>query len=252
MKFGIAGNGNAAHHFVKMLCDQGHVLTQVYARTSDSISTDGDVEYITSPSLFSTKNDLVFLAVSDAAISSIAAEISTDMFVVHLSGMTSIDAISQSRKGVVWPVQSLSKRIEINYEQIPFLIEGSDSETASILQKIFQSISQHTKMANGDQRASTHLAAVFANNFANHLYELSSDILLENGFNLDLLLPMIRTQVEKLSVMSPHEAQTGPAVRMDLNTIEKQQTLLDSNPALKEIYTTLTNSILQKFHGKKL
>ncbi len=252
MKFGIAGNGRAAHHFAKMLYDKGHVLTQVYGRTPNDLAANFNAEFISSPSLFSTENEVIFLAVSDDAIASVANEISEEQFVVHASGMTSIDIISHRRKGVAWPIQSLTKSKELKYDEIPFLIEGTNQETEGFLMDLFSSISKKTLRANSEQRSRVHIAAVFANNFTNHLFELSADFLHESGFDFDILLPMIHAHIEKLSVMTPHEAQTGPAVRMDRHTIEKQQALLKSNLALLEIYNTITNSILQKFHGKKL
>ena len=51
----------------------------------------------------------------------------------------------------------------------------------------------------------------------------------------------------KVHHLSPLEAQTGPAIRYDLNVINKQQQLLD-DPAMKELYERLSKSIYQ--HAK--
>jgi len=63
------------------------------------------------------------------------------------------------------------------------------------------------------------------------------------------LLPLILETANKITTLSPLEAQTGPAKRNDTKTIEKHIAMLNKNQ--QEIYTLLTKSIYN-IYGKKL
>jgi predicted short-subunit dehydrogenase-like oxidoreductase (DUF2520 family) len=53
----------------------------------------------------------------------------------------------------------------------------------------------------------------------------------------------------KYESQSPSKLQTGPAVRGDINTINKHLKALDTQPELKLLYQQITQSI-QKHHPK--
>ncbi len=82
------------------------------------------------------------------------------------------------------------------------------------------------------------------------MYDVSSDILAKDNLPFELLKPLIAETADKISRLSPKEAQTGPAKRNDIKTIEKHLHLLEDSP-YKEIYQQLTDAILTS-HGKKL
>jgi hypothetical protein len=85
------------------------------------------------------------------------------------------------------------------------------------------------------------LAAVFACNFSNHLYTLAEKVLGEVNLPFSDLLPLIDETTQKVHVLSPREAQTGPAIRRDENIINKHLEQLDGKA--KVIYELLTKSI---------
>lgn len=103
---------------------------------------------------------------------------------------------------------------------------------------------------SSEDRRKLHLAAVFINNFTNHLYHISEEIVTENNLDFDLLKPLIMETAIKVNILSPSEAQTGPAKRNDKKKIEKHLDLLN-NDQYREIYKIITKSI-QQAHGKKL
>ena len=94
-----------------------------------------------------------------------------------------------------------------------------------------------------------HVAAVFVNNFVNHLYQIGQEICLDNQIAFEILKPLIQETAEKINTISPQEAQTGPAIRKDNNTIDAHLAFL-SKENQKTIYKTLTQSIQE--YGKKL
>ena len=57
------------------------------------------------------------------------------------------------------------------------------------------------------------------------------------------MLPLIDETARKVHVLSPIEAQTGPAVRYDENVIRMQADLLSDEPELRELYLKMSESI---------
>jgi hypothetical protein len=108
------------------------------------------------------------------------------------------------------------------------------------------SISDDVREISSDQRKSLHLAAVFVNNFTNHLFQIGNELCGEHRLPFDILLPLIRETVQKLDHLSPLDAQTGPARRNDQKTMENHLHQLD-NKNYKDIYTLLSKSINEKY-----
>ena len=98
--------------------------------------------------------------------------------------------------------------------------------------------------ADSARRAKLHLAAVFACNFANHMYALGEQIARSAGLDFGVLKPLVRETAEKaLDAASPADVQTGPAVRHDLATQVRHLRLLGDDMQLKEIYSTISQHI---------
>jgi len=88
-----------------------------------------------------------------------------------------------------------------------------------------------------------HVAAVVVNNFVNHLLVLAEEYCKKEGIEFSQLLPLLQETISRVREVPPSQAQTGPAIRHDTATIEKQLEILSAHPALKEIYLLLTSSI---------
>ena len=64
--------------------------------------------------------------------------------------------------------------------------------------------------------------------------------------NLDfkLLIPLIQETSLRLITISPSIAQTGPAARKDIQTLDKHLRILSNYPKLRTTYLRLTDSIM--------
>ena len=95
------------------------------------------------------------------------------------------------------------------------------------------------------QRARMHLAAVFACNFSNAMYHIAYKLLEEKGLPFEMLLPLLRQTVEKVSKMTPAEAQTGPAARRDFNVLETHLAELElEDLGLQDLYRIVSGMIM--------
>ena len=67
------------------------------------------------------------------------------------------------------------------------------------------------------------------------------------GFPFEILLPLVKETISKALENGPSSSQTGPAVRNDLNTIEKHMKLLSFSPELQKLYGEITQSIIKHY-----
>lgn len=152
--------------------------------------------------------------------------------------------------GVFYPMQTFSKHKALNVQEIPFFIEGNDRTSLEVIKEAAESISQKvTELSSADRRF-LHLGAVFACNFANHMFALGYEILEQHGIDPSCLRPLIEETSAKLRTLPPHEGQTGPARRNDMGVIAAQTEALADTPELQNLYAAITQSIVSRFHSK--
>lgn len=248
----IIGSGNVAQHLIAAFKKAvGIELVQVFARNKNSIIHLLNSDSITSDYRKLKSADIYIMVVSDNAISEVSDLLPFEnRLVVHSSGGVSIDTLNdKNRKGVFYPLQTFSKNKEILFDEIPICLEAQQQDDLELLKKAALSISKNTYEINSNQRKSLHIAAVFVNNFVNHLYQIGHEICKNNNVSFEILKPLILETANKVMALSPDEAQTGPAKRHDTQTINSHLNFL-SDENQNEIYKLFTKSIID--NGKKL
>jgi predicted short-subunit dehydrogenase-like oxidoreductase (DUF2520 family) len=243
----IVGTGNVAIHLGKALLESGITISDVYGRNTSNAKTLADALSCTvTEEIKNVKGDLIIICVKDSAIQEVAELIPSNKLIVHTSGAISMDALNSHDKfGVFYPLQSISKNRIVAFEKIPILLESNDKELLNELDRIAKQISQKTVHLSSDERKTIHLAAVFVNNFVNHLILQSKTIMDSKQLDWQLLLPLLDETINKLKDLGPLEAQTGPARRSDDTTINEHLSLLSGKE--KEIYQLLSESIKQTY-----
>ena len=115
--------------------------------------------------------------------------------------------------------------------------------TLQQLTTLANSISAQVITAGDEERLKLHVAAVFCNNFVNHLYVLMQQYCAAEGLDFNLLKPLIHETAERIETIAPTEAQTGPAIRHDATTISRHLAVLQNYPQLQKFYQLFTQSI---------
>lgn len=245
------GSGNVAYHLCKVLSDLGFQI-KLFARnqlSAQEFVSEFKVELISK--IEEIKNQFVLVCVSDTSIPSIISALDDSNRIAYTSGNQDLNSLLKKQNlGVFYPLQTFSKEREVNLFDVPFLIEANNSYFTQELFDLAWLISKKVEFADSQKRKSLHLAAVFANNFTNHILFQAKKILEEKDIDWSLLIPLIQETISKAIEFGPENAQTGPAKRNDLNTIKNQ--LEQLNPDLKSIYLDLSNSILENYGHKKL
>ena len=95
------------------------------------------------------------------------------------------------------------------------------------------------------------MAAIFVNNFTNHLYTIGKDILKSKKISFDIFYSIIKETTEKIIAIGPEESQTGPAKRGDKKTIEEHKKIL-GNKEYNKLYLIITRLIEKKYESRKL
>lgn len=245
----IIGSGNVAQHLIKAFSGLPKVqLVQAFARKPETL-----LYLLPSGKITNTFNDLAdadvyIISVSDDAIASVSSQlVFKDKLVVHTSGSAGLDRISNAnRRGVFYPLQTFSKDKEIDFSTVPLCLESEFENDYATLQQLATSLSKSVYNINSAQRQSLHVSAVFVCNFVNHLYNIGNSICNDNNIPFAVLLPLIQETANKVSYLTPFEAQTGPAVRNDETTLKKHLDFLQDNNQ-KAIYTLLTQSIQKTY-----
>lgn len=249
----IIGSGNVAQHLIQAFQKSGAVeVLQVFSRQKESVSHLINSAKITDDWHKIAEADLYVIAVSDSAIAEVSSNLPFEnRLVVHTSGSLQMDELNaKNRRGVFYPLQTFTKGKEVDFSAIPVCLESEFDDDYTILEDLAEAIKSKHYLISSDQRKSLHVAAVFVNNFTNHLYQLGKDICAEHQLPFEILKPLIAETANKVQHLSPLDAQTGPAKRHDQNTIDAHLALL-TDTSQKEIYKILTQSI-QHSHAKKL
>ena len=254
IKISILGAGNVGRHLFNNFIQTKEVeVIQWFNRNINSIESHKNEVSITNRIEELKEADVYLLCLSDDILPEISAKLnSLKGIVAHTAGSVSMDVLSDHENhGVFYPLQTFSKNRAVVFENIPICIEGNNNLSKETLNKLAKHISKNIHAINSKQRMGLHAAAVFVNNFTNHLYQIGNEICEEQQVPFEMLLPLINETASKIESITPKEAQTGPALRKDINTIQKHLDLL-SNPEFKNLYLTLTDSIQKNDEHSKL
>lgn len=256
MNIVLIGTGNVATVLGRKFVQSGHTIVQVYGRNlqaAEHLAQQLSAEAVDDVQAIKTTADLYLLAVSDTAVEQIAKQLNLPgKIVAHTAGSVSIKALGEMQRcGVFYPLQSLKKTAQ-HLPDIPLVLDASDKETMTELQTLANSITATVLVAGDEERRKLHLAAVFCNNFVNHLYVLAEQYCRKESLDFSILLPLIRETASRLSELPPAAAQTGPAVRFDEDTLHMHRALLQDDSLLLPFYEAFTQSIQQLVvHPKK-
>tara|TARA_R110002051_G_scaffold89772_2_gene158274 strand:- start:2845 stop:3609 length:765 start_codon:yes stop_codon:yes gene_type:complete len=249
----ILGTGNVAKHLYEAFSAiDGVNIIQVVGRSEQKLLAFSNRTQVSSDFRDIKEADIYLIAVSDDAIGEVSVKLSDKKgLVVHTSGSYPLDILSTNqRKGVFYPLQSFTKGKKVDFKEIPICLEASQDDDLKLLDQLAHLISEKVFNISSEQRKTIHIAAVFVNNFTNHLYQIGNEICTEKNIPFELLYPLIQETANKISTLTPKEAQTGPARRGDMITVTNHLGLLE-NKTHKEIYSLLSNSI-QKDYEQEL
>ncbi len=255
MKVVIIGSGNVASVLSEVIKNAGHSILQVVSREMDHAKELASKYNAKAATLYEPEfeaADIYIVSLTDAALDSIEKVTGfKNKLVVHTAGSMSADVLKNctSTYGVLYPLQTLSKTTD-HIPKIPFLVEGNNKDTMHQIVEFARTLSDEVIPVTEAERLSYHIAGVFVGNFTNHLYAIAEKFCEKEEINFKTLLPLVNEVTSRVNYYSPHDVQTGPAIREDIFTLNRHLQSLSSHPDFKYIYLKLSESIL-KFHEKR-
>jgi predicted short-subunit dehydrogenase-like oxidoreductase (DUF2520 family) len=250
LRIGVLGAGRVASQLAPALAAAGHQVVFIWNRSPAPAQALAarlpGAQALTGLPL--PPADVYLLAVPDAAVAPLLAAVPwpAGALVVHLAGalpLAVFEAQPAVRGGVLYPLQTFSSGRAIDWPRVPLCVEARAPAAETTLLQLAHSLSQHVRRLDSAQRLKLHVAAVFANNFTNHLLGIADALLTEAALPPELLAPLVRETVDKALAHPPFTVQTGPAVRRDAPTLATHAAALAAHPAWQALYAQLTASI---------
>jgi predicted short-subunit dehydrogenase-like oxidoreductase (DUF2520 family) len=250
------GSGNVATHLAQTLFQKGVIIRQICsamlanaALLADKVNAE-PVDHIDN---LNEDIDIIFCCTKDDLIQKIATKIARSKkikSIVHTSGTVGLEVFNEIQSdfeavGIFYPLQTFSKYIAVDFSEIPIGITTKNIFFEKQLLEAAEKITHRAFIISDEDRQHLHLSAVLVNNFVNHLFAIAQHYCKEHHLDFNLLKPLIHQTINKIDIIPPIEAQTGPAKRKDFNIINKHLSMLNNDLLTKNIYQALTESIVE-------
>ncbi|MGQ9863586.1 MAG: DUF2520 domain-containing protein [Bacteroidia bacterium] len=246
MEWGIIGAGGVGQAIAQRLCEKGisvGLLHRPYQHVQVPCWCTTDLE-----AFLQKKWEGIFLCVKDYQIPILAHTLQEKGFsgkILHTAGSVGWEVISpwQDQAGVIYPLQTFSVGDKIDWEEVYVFWEG-----AAWVESMARLLSEKVYYASGQERLGLHIGAVFAANFTNALLHIAAEL---SPWGHAVYLPLLGRVVSKLGTRTPAQAQTGPAIRKDLPTLQKHQAYLRAHhPEVEALYKQITRYIQEKISAQ--
>lgn len=253
-KVSLIGTGNAATQFAQGFFNAGIEVVDILGRREEAtavLAAQVKAQVCLDWSALQQHEGLYLIAVSDDAIEEVGQKLRQTLgaaiTVAHCSGATSSAKLAADfeTSGVFYPLQSLSAARAVDWSQVPLCVYSADAALEEGLWALALQLGAKAYRINDAQRSDLHVAAVFVNNFSNHLFQLAAEICAQKEVNFEILCPLLEHTVEKLRSQSPAQAQTGPAWRGDRGTQARHLKALEELPEhFSAVYRLLSKGIV--------
>lgn len=183
--------------------------------------------------------DLVLLAVPDAAIREVALRVPIGPWLAHVSGATSLDALSpHSRRFSLHPLQTLTR--ERGAEQLDgawAAVTAETDEAGALATWLAMTLGLRPFPLADADKPLYHAGAAMASNFLVTLHRAAARLMDETDVPAEALLPLMERTIENGFVL------TGPIARGDWTTVEAHLRALEARaPDLVPLYRALAEA----------
>ena len=238
MDIAVVGAGRVGTALAILLRDAGH---RIVAVAGGSGTPDRAARYLPGVPVRDAAGaardaGVVLIGTPDAQIApaceamSRAGALGEGQTVAHLSGATGLDALASARSAgaetlCVHPLQTCPD-VESGLRRIPgsaFAITAASDEACALGEQLARDAGGRPFRLADDAKPIYHAAAVFASNYLIAITALAEE--LERSADvpdpLGALMPLERATLDNVGMLGPGSALTGPALRGDAGTVER-------------------------------
>ena len=226
----LVGDGRLAKHLMHWhIQNSSHIELKLWNRSISDAFNKLKIELAALK-----KDDLIWLAISDRSIVEFYEQSilknSCPATVVHFSGVVYDSRISGAHPLMTFPDELLPTS---TYPQIHFAVDFKDLE----LENVLPGFKNESFFIPPEQKAKYHALCVLAGNFPQILWSLTQQSFSELQVPEGAQKIYIQQVVENYLKLGSSSV-TGPLVRKDLTTIEKNLNALEEKKNLHHIYKT--------------
>jgi predicted short-subunit dehydrogenase-like oxidoreductase (DUF2520 family) len=263
MNVSVVGAGRVGTAMAVLLGRAGHRIVGVSGRgpTRDRASRFlSDVPFL-EPADAARAGDLVLIGVPDDTIQAIAQQIAaaggfrSGQWVAHLSGASGLDVLSPARAVgarplALHPLQTFPD-VAGALERLPgcaIAVTAEDSEGYTVGERIADDLMARPFRLDDEMRPLYHAAAVFASNYLIVASAIAEALFRRAGVSdpMSAILPLQRASLDNVERLGPGDALTGPAVRGDASTVERNLVALHgAAPNIVATYVVLCRAALE-------
>ncbi len=263
MNVSIVGAGRVGTAVAVLLTRAGHRIVAVSGRgpTRDRASRFlPDVPFL-DPAEAARVGDLVVIGVPDDEIHAIVGRIAdadawrTGQWVAHLSGASGLDVLAPVRAAgarplAIHPLQTFPD-VASALDRIPgsaMAVTAEDAEGYTIGERIADDLGARPFRLEDAMRPLYHAGAVFASNYLIVAAGIAEELFGEAGVPdpIAATVSLQRASVDNVERLGPAQALTGPAVRGDATTIDRNLAALrDAAPHAVASYVELCRVALE-------
>ena len=262
MNISVVGAGRVGTAMAVLLGRAGHRIVAVSGRgpTRDRASRFlSDVPFL-DPADAARAGELVVIGVPDDAIPGVVEQIAVadgfrpTQWVAHLSGASGLGVLAPARAAgarplAIHPLQTFPD-VAAALDLIPgcaMAVTADDAEAYTIGERIADDLMARPFRLDDAQRPLYHAAAVFASNYLIVTGAIAEDLFRRAGVPdpLAAMLPLQRASLDNVERLGAGAALTGPAVRGDAGTVERNlEALRASAPEMIGAYVELCRAAL--------
>jgi predicted short-subunit dehydrogenase-like oxidoreductase (DUF2520 family) len=261
MKVAVVGAGNVGTAVAVLLRRAGHRIMAVSGRaaTRDRAASFLPDVPVVEPAEAVAAAELVIVGVPDdliqSAVGSFRDAVVAGQWVAHLSGAVGLDALDTAREAgarrlVVHPLQTVPD-VAGAIDRIPgsaIAITADDDDGYVLGERIGEDLLGEPFRLLDENRALYHAAAVFASNHLVVTSAVAAELFATAGVPdpIRAMTPLQRATLDNIGLLGPERALTGPAVRGDAGTLERNLAALAvAKPAAIPAYVAMARVALE-------
>ena len=262
MKVAVIGAGRVGTAVAVLLDRAGHVIVAVSGRagTRSRVGTHLPGVPVVEPVEAASAAELVVIATPDDLIAptadelGVAAALGPGAWVMHLSGSLGLDVLVKARESgarclALHPLQTFPD-VRSALERIPgcwIAITAHDEDGHLFGERLVEDLEGVPFRLADDLRPLYHAAAVFASNYVVAASAAAGSLFAAAGVPdpARAMAPLQRASLENVERLGPGRALTGPAVRGDAGTIQRNLEALEEHaPELIHAYVAMARATL--------
>jgi predicted short-subunit dehydrogenase-like oxidoreductase (DUF2520 family) len=252
---GFIGAGKVGYSIGKYLSLKKINISGYYSRNyenaKDAALFTNSNSYTTLKELISD-SQLIFITTCDDAISEVWQKIKTcdisGKYICHTSGSHASDVFGDIEKfgaygfsiHPIYPFSSKYHSYE-GLENVYLSIEG-DKRKIGEIKEFFDRIGNKNFILESNKKVLYHLASVATSNLVLSLLDIGCKFLIESGLEekepFEVLMPLIKNNINNIKEKGIVNAVTGPIERGDLETVRKHLKKMPSE--FIEVYKSLS------------